>query len=191
MTQLGFYFDAVKCMGCRSCQVACKDRNNLTVGTLYRNVKSYETGEYPDAYLFHYAATCNHCADAACVENCPTGAMQKAADGTVVHDDAVCIGCGTCVESCPYGVPVVDEGKGLAGKCDSCHALRDAGLNPACVDACIMRCLDFGDLEELKAKYGKATVNVMPFLPEPTTNPSVLIVAREGMQDAGVHEIIL
>jgi anaerobic dimethyl sulfoxide reductase subunit B (iron-sulfur subunit) len=158
MANLGFYFDSSACSGCRTCQVACKDRNNLGLGLLYRNVRSYETGTYPNAIIYHYSAACNHCEAPACVANCPTGALRKSPDdGTTQRDDELCIGCGTCVKTCPYEVPVLLP-SGKAGSCDACKPFRDAGQNPVCVDACNMRCLDFGDIEELRAKYGGSAV---------------------------------
>lgn len=190
MGQLGFYFDMNSCSGCRTCQIACKDRNDLPIGVLYRSVHSFEVGKFPDAKMFHYSKSCNHCASPECVANCPTGAMQKADDGTVIHDDAKCIGCGTCVESCPYEVPVLRSDTGIAGKCDACHALREAGKNPACVDACLMRCLDFGDVEELAAKYGTEYVHDLPFLPDSSvTSPATLIVPKECAKESSFTEV--
>lgn len=180
MGQLGFYFNEAACSGCRACQVACKDRNDLPVGIFYRHVTSYQTGTFPNGAIYHHSATCNHCEMPACVANCPTGAMQKADDGTVVHNDSDCIGCETCARSCPYEVPTLFEDKGIVGKCDSCKAFRDAGQNPVCVDACCMRALDFGDLDELSAKYGDNLVRDMPYLPSSeTTNPSTLIAPKQ------------
>lgn len=175
---LGFYFDQSSCSGCRACQTACKDRNNLMVGQLYRKVSTYQTGSYPDARLYHYSATCNHCDRPLCVANCPKGAMYKDDDGTVQHDDSLCIGCGTCVEACPYGVPILLEDKGIAGKCDACKPYTDAGHKPVCVDACNMRCLDFGDIDELRAKYGEDAVVAIPCHSDGETGPNTLITPK-------------
>ena len=176
MGKLGFYFDNSVCTGCRTCQVACKDKNRLDVGVMFREVKSYECGVYPDAKIHHYSGSCNHCENAACVAGCPTGAMYKAEDGTVLHDDALCIGCGNCVAVCPYGAPKLLP-SGVAGKCDGCAALRAKGQNPACVDSCLMRCLEFGDLDELAKKHaGEDLTDKLSFLPDPSvTKPSLLI----------------
>jgi anaerobic dimethyl sulfoxide reductase subunit B (iron-sulfur subunit) len=180
MGRLGFYFDNAACTGCRTCQVACKDKNRLEVGTIFRQVHSYESGTYPNAKIYHYSASCNHCETPACVTVCPTGAMYKAEDGTVICDQEVCDGCMACVEICPYQVPQFVEATGKVNKCDACASLRAKGENPACVDACLMRCLDFGDLDELKAKYGADLVDALPFLPDPEmTHPSVLIHPKE------------
>ena len=182
MIRLGFYFDQTRCVGCRTCQVACKDVNDLDVGVLFREVKSYETGQFPTASMFHYSGSCNHCENPACVANCPSGAMFVAEDGTVQHDDSLCQGkdCLICVSSCPYGHPKYLEGKNVTGKCSACKSLRDKGLNPACVDACIMRALHFGDLDELEKEYGPGLVNELPFLPSASaTGPSLRIKAKE------------
>ncbi len=177
---LGFYFDMTRCVGCRACQVACKDKNNLDLGTILRNAKTYEVGTFPKVKTFSYAATCNHCENPACVAVCPVGAMYKAEDGTVQHDEALCIGCQACVNACPYGVPQYVEAKQKSTKCDSCAYLRAKGMKPACVDACPSRALDFGDIDELKAKYGPNLVSDLPILPDSSvTGANVLIKAKD------------
>ena len=192
MTQFGFYFNQEDCIGCKVCQVVCCDRNDLAPGITFRRVESYETGSYPDATLYHYSLTCNHCASPACVANCPSGAMQKDPDdGTVFIDYAECIGCGTCVKSCPYGVPVLQEDKGTSGKCDGCKPFRDAGQNPVCVDACVMRAIEWGDIEELRAKHGDA-VSDLPILPSSSeTNPSLLVTPKEAALNEQFKPVIV
>lgn len=66
----GFYFDMTRCIGCRACQVACKDKNRLEVGTLYRNVKSYTVGTFPNVKSYSYSGSCNHCENPICLANC-------------------------------------------------------------------------------------------------------------------------
>ncbi|TWH57190.1 4Fe-4S dicluster protein [Desulfitobacterium sp. LBE] len=105
MSQYGFYFDMTSCIGCRTCQVSCKDKNDLNVGTLFRQVKAFETGSYPKPGIFHYSGTCNHCENPKCVEGCPTQALHKLENGIVDHDKAKCIGCRYCTWNCPYGSP--------------------------------------------------------------------------------------
>jgi len=176
MGRKGFYFDMTSCIGCRTCQIACKDKNDLKVGIIFRRVGTFGTGVYPNPGLYHYSGSCNHCEEAKCVKGCPTGAMHYGDDGTVQHDKEMCIGCKYCVWNCPYSVPQYLEEKNVVGKCNSCKDLRDAGQNPACVDACVMRCLKFGDLDELKKEYGANLKSEIPILPSATiTKPSLLI----------------
>lgn len=179
---IGFYFDQNRCLGCKTCVVACKDQNDLPVGVQFRYVSDFEVGQYPNARGFHYAGTCNHCKRPACVASCPTGAMYKnEEDGAVLHDDNACIGCESCVHSCPYGVPQLRNDLGIVQKCDSCAALRAEGENPRCVDACAMRALDFGELSDLEKRYGAGLIRDLPFLPTSgETDPSLLINAKEA-----------
>ena len=182
MAQMGFYFDQTACIGCKTCQIACRDRNALyNVGEIFRGVTTTEVGEFPTVRYYSTSVSCNHCASPACVANCPTGAMYKDEEtGGVLHDDEMCIGCETCVGACPYGEPVYMEDEGIVRKCDACYLLREKGESPACVAACPMRCLDFGDLEELKAKYGENLVSDVNGLPDSSeTTPSLLINARD------------
>ena len=76
MGKLGFYFDSTLCIGCRTCQVACKDKNGLPAGISYRVVRSFETGDYPRPGFYHYSGACNHCFSPACVASCPVGAIH-------------------------------------------------------------------------------------------------------------------
>lgn len=192
MTNLGFYFNQDACSGCRACQTACKDRNNLTAGTLFRSVTSYQTGAYPNATMYHISASCNHCEHPACTSSCPTGAMYKAEDGTVQHNDDVCIGCRMCALSCPYGAPQYLEEERIVRKCDSCKPYRDRGENPVCVDACNMRCLDFGAVDELRAKYGAEGVHDLAALPtSEITQPSTIINPREAAKNEDYKVVLL
>lgn len=181
MSKMGFYFNQKKCVGCRTCQVACKDKNDLEVGELFRHVTSYQAGKYPNAMLYHYAATCNHCMDPACVAACPNGAMHvDEEDGTVQHDDSKCLGCQYCVEACPYGVPVYIEEINLTHKCDACKQLREAGEPPACVAACPMRALEFGPYEELLAAHPDAVSEIATLPDSSQTSPCTLIDPKDA-----------
>jgi len=181
MAKLGFYYDNTLCTGCRNCQVACKDKNDLKVGITFRSVRDFETGKFPMPGFYHYSGTCNHCADPKCVKGCPTGAMYVAEDGTVQHDDNLCVGCKYCVWNCPYSVPQYIEEAGIVSKCNACKDLRDQGEQPVCVMTCDMRALKFGDLDELTTKYGPGLVKELPILPSASiTNPSVVIKPRNA-----------
>ena len=167
MAKLGFVYDITRCTGCKACQVACKDKNNLPEGDYYRRVDIFEY----EGHTVRYSGACNHCEEPLCAAACLTGAMHKAADGTVQHADGLCIGCGACVWSCPYGAPHFSRGKGLSQKCDACADLREKGQSPACVQACITHCLRFEALEDA------APGETPGFLPAPElTRPALRIL---------------
>lgn len=188
----GFYFNQRNCAGCKTCQVACKDKNDLEPGTLFRHVTDYEVGIYPHARAYHYAATCNHCEHPACVAVCPNAAMRvDKEDGTVQHDDERCIGCEYCVKACPYGVPQYMPALQKTHKCDACIQLRAVGDPPACVASCPMRALEFGPVDELRALHPDA-VNRIAVLPDASqTNPSVAIDAKPAALETGAVQVML
>lgn len=190
MARYGFYFDMSACGACKTCQIACKDKNDLKVGTIFRRVRSFELGVYPNPGLYSFSGACNHCAKPKCVEGCPTGAMHIAEDSTVQHDKDKCIGCRYCTWACPYGAPQFIPELGKVGKCDSCKDLRDKGQNPACVDACVMRAIEWGNLDELRAKHaGKELTSDLPILaPSSIANPSLLIKPHRLAKQNNFHE---
>jgi anaerobic dimethyl sulfoxide reductase subunit B (iron-sulfur subunit) len=125
-----------------------------------------------------------HCENPACVNVCPAGAMTKRADGIVLVNQDQCIGCRYCEWACPYGAPQFDERKGVMSKCTLCEDLVAQGQNPACVDSCPARALGFGELSELRAKYG--TLNAIEPLPEATlTSPALVITPHRHAQVSG------
>ena len=188
----GFYFDQKSCIGCRTCQIACKDKNDLEVGVLFRRVTSFETGSFPAASIYHCSLSCNHCENPACVAVCPNSAtFVNEEDGTVQHDDSKCIGCQYCVNACPYGHPQYIEELNLVHKCDSCIGLRSVGEQPACVSSCPMRALDFGPIEELRVRHPDA-VDALAVLPDPSqTSPSLAIDARKAAGDKEYRAVVL
>ena len=98
--------------------------------------------------------------------------------GVVIIDEEVCIGCRSCESACPYGVPQYDETAGFERKCDFCSDLLAAGENPACVDSCPQRVLEYGDIDELVNKYPDA-VRDLPILPKSSeTGPATIIIPR-------------
>lgn len=178
---IGFYFDAEKCSGCHTCQVACKDRFDLQeIGPRPRRVRGFECGAYPSPTMFYLAISCNHCETPACVKACPTRAMHvDQSSNVVLHDDDLCVGCRACVMACPYGAPQYVSADRMVQKCDTCMALRDAGGKPVCVEACIMRALDFGEIDDLKIKYGDNLVQQYGPMPSADiTHPNILIHPR-------------
>ena len=132
-----FHFDMTKCIGCRSCEIACNEQNGNPADIRWRRIGEIEGGEYPDTLRHYLSMGCNHCLDADCVRGCPVEAYTKdPVTGIVLHSADACIGCQYCVWNCPYSVPQYNAGRGVVGKCDMCHGRLTDGLEPACVNAC-------------------------------------------------------
>ncbi len=161
MSQLGFYIDQSRCIGCQTCSVACKDWFNIQDDAInYLNVKYYETGKFPHLFLAYLPTPCYHCAEPLCVIVCPEKAITKnEQNGIVTINPEKCIGkdiCGAkCFKACPYDVPQFgSKPTSKMQKCCFCSDRLEQKLNPICVDACPMYALDFGPMDELKTKYG-------------------------------------
>jgi Fe-S-cluster-containing dehydrogenase component len=137
--------DSSRCIGCFSCEVACKMEHNLPAGPLpIKVIQVGPLGEGEELVMSFQAATCLHCDRPACVLACPTGAMQKRADGIVFSDPELCIGCQTCAIACPFGVPQLNPATGKIAKCDGCMVRVEQGLWPACALKCPTGALIFG-----------------------------------------------
>ncbi len=148
--QFGFIHNNVECIGCRACEIACKDKNGLPPGPRFRRVQYIEGGTYPNVYAYKVNMSCNHCAEPACLPTCPTGAIfKRKADGIVDIDSTLCIGCRRCEAACPYGAPQFDPAENIVKKCNMCVDEIEAGRKPYCVMACMMRVLDIGPIEEI------------------------------------------
>lgn len=178
--QLGFYVNLSACSGCKACQIACQDKNDLQDGRKWRRVVEVEGGGWhkvgdtwtTNVFSYYVSTACYHCEEPPCMDVCPASAITKRDDGIVLIDADKCIGCRYCEWACPYGAPQIDD-SGVMTKCDLCHDYVDAGQKPACVSVCPMRALEFGDMDELRAKYGDL-VSVHP-LPDPDlAKPSVV-----------------
>ena len=135
--QYRFHFDMTKCIGCRSCEVACNEQNGNPAEMLWRRIGELEGGTYPDTIRHYLSMGCNHCLDADCLRGCPVDAYKKdPLTGIVVHSADACIGCSYCIWNCPYSVPQYNPERGVVGKCDMCKGRLEDGLEPACVNAC-------------------------------------------------------
>ena len=190
--QLAFYFDFSVCANCKVCQIACQDKNNLPSYLRWRRVVQYAGGTWvpsphhpgvmvSNVFSYSLSIACMHCQDPACVNVCPTKAMHKRDDGIVVVDADKCIGCRYCEWACPYGAPQFNADLGVMTKCNFCEDLQAQGKNPACVDACVMRAIHFGELDELRAQFG--TDSAVAPLPSPEiTHPSFVLTPHPDSQ---------
>lgn len=142
--------DLDRCIGCLSCEVACKQEKNLEIfGS--RPMKVFRVNgisEKPDAFFL--PMNCFHCEPAPCVLACPTSAMRKREkDGIVYVEESFCIGCKACIIACPYGAISFDPFSMKVQKCDYCYKRVDEGLLPSCVSKCVTNCLYFVEVEEV------------------------------------------
>ncbi|NOQ30986.1 MAG: molybdopterin oxidoreductase [Helicobacteraceae bacterium] len=134
--QYRFHFDAIACIGCRCCEVACNEQNNNPADIKWRRVGEMEGGEFPYTTQLFNSMSCNHCIDPECLKGCPTNSYIKLDNGIVFHNDDVCIGCQYCTWNCPYEVPTFHEERNIVTKCHMCHERLEVGQSPACVQAC-------------------------------------------------------
>jgi formate dehydrogenase iron-sulfur subunit len=181
--RMGFFTDTSVCIGCKACEVACKEWNGVPEDGLnwtgwshdnsqglsadtWRHVAFVErrvpagghvTNFQRDADEFRWLMSsdvCQHCTHAACLDVCPTGAIFRTEFGTVVVQADVCNGCGYCVPACPYGVLDKREDDGRIFKCTLCYDRLEVGQEPACAKACPTDSIQFGELEQLRRRAG-------------------------------------
>ena len=173
---MGFFTDTTVCIGCKACEVACKEWNQLPAanggantlsgdsydntrrldGLHWRHVKFVEqfTPDRSQGRWLLMSDVCKHCVRAGCLEVCPTGAIIRTEFDTVVIQSDVCNGCRDCIAACPYHVIGFDEASGLAKKCTFCYDRLQANLTPACAKACPTESIKFGDLSTMREVAG-------------------------------------
>ena len=163
--QYRFHFNMTKCIGCRSCEIACNEQNGNPAEIHWRRFGEVEGGTWPNTQRSYLSMGCNHCLDAECVKGCPVEAYTKdPATGIVLHSAEACIGCQYCVWNCPYSVPQFNPERGVVGKCDMCHGRLTDGLEPACVNACPESAIEIEivNMTEWRKDYAAAESPGMP-----------------------------
>ncbi|MEQ3362076.1 4Fe-4S dicluster domain-containing protein [Raoultibacter massiliensis] len=197
MSQYAFYFDGTRCTGCKTCEMSCKDFNDLSTGITFRKVLEATLGETvrdesgvitTTCISYPVSLSCNHCDSPICMAKCPQGAISKDPDtGFVSNDLEKCIGCGTCALVCPYGAPKIDEEAKKAVRCHGCADRVAEGTKPVCVEACPARALDFGVVEEMEKLGERANIAPLPDVSE--TTPNLFIKGSADAQPVGSAEV--
>jgi len=174
-----FFLDTQICTGCKTCIVACVDKNDLDSGIRWRRVVEYTGGKWdsmPDGtfnqnvFSYYVSVSCNHCAEPICVQTCPTTAMHQDKHGIVTVDQNKCIGCRYCRWACPYSAPQYEATKGLMSKCNFCVDEVKTGGAPACVAACPTRALSFGEYDAM-LNLSAQHLTIAPLPDEKLTSP--------------------
>ncbi|QLH26285.1 4Fe-4S dicluster domain-containing protein [Streptomyces sp. Rer75] len=173
--RMGFFTDTSVCIGCKACEVACKEWNAVPEDGLEFTGMSYDNSQGLDGSTWRHVAfieqngqnggngdsglrwlmssdVCKHCTHAACLDVCPTGSLFRTEFGTVVVQEDICNGCGYCVPACPYGVIGQRPEDGRVFKCTLCYDRLGAGQEPACAKACPTESIQFGPLDELRER---------------------------------------
>jgi tetrathionate reductase subunit B len=190
-----YLIDASKCIGCGSCVRACRRENDVPEGMYRTWIERYEIPVEGEAYVdsphggeqgfeavstglrvrkaFFVPKMCNHCEATPCTQVCPVGASYATKDGAVLVDGKRCIGCGYCVQACPYGSRYLDPRTRTAGKCTWCYHRITKGMKPACVEVCPVGARIFGDRENPDDPVTEilATKRVQVLQPELLTKP--------------------
>jgi formate dehydrogenase iron-sulfur subunit len=171
---MGFYTDTTVCIGCKACEVACKEWNQLPAengGVRELSGESYDNTRRLDGIHWRHVKfleqfsedrsagrwlmmsdVCKHCAQAGCLEVCPTNAIIRTEFDTVVIQSDVCNGCRDCIGACPFGVIDINPASGTAQKCTLCYDRLQAGMEPACSKACPTDSIQFGPIHELRQR---------------------------------------
>ena len=144
-----------RCVGCKSCEVACAVEHSVSKElsqAIWETPRPRARVSVNQGSKYAVPLQCRHCEDAPCMAVCPTSALHRAnADSPVVLDSSLCIGCTWCVQACPFGVITLDEASGVAVKCDQCFERVSRGALPACVSACPTQALGFESAEAVAA----------------------------------------
>ena len=179
--RLAMVIDLRRCFGCHACSVACKAQFDVPLGVWRSWVIVSEKGKYPNVSRQFLPVLCNHCENTPCLKGCPAIAITRSAQGIVEQNEDRCIGCGYCLQNCPYKMRFTHPEKHVAQKCNFCSERLKQGLEPACVNTCNAKARIFGDLNDPNSEVSKliATNPVKVLLPEQNTQPKVFYIGLD------------
>lgn len=203
MVKYVMVIDSDKCIGCHACTIACKTKNATPPGSQWCQIRSEESGIYPNVVVTNLPIQCMHCDHPACMEVCSSGSFTKNSNGIVTVDQSKCTGCEQCLQACPYNVLSIINIKpyspefgfnhfeeknytrhkdGVVGKCDFCQDLTTQGKKPACVNICPLHAREFGDLNEPDSEVSRIIQqrSVYRLHSEHGTEPSVYYLRNKS-----------
>ena len=193
--RFGMLVDMRKCIGCQACTVSCSVENQPPIGQFRTTVLQYEVDQADRApAMVSLPRLCNHCDEPPCVPVCPVQATFQRTDGIVLVDNERCVGCGYCVQACPYDARFINHETQTADKCTFCEHRLEAGLLPACVESCVGGARVIGDLNDahseinqrINAHKANHPSDIKVLKPEMKTEPRVFYI---GLPDEFVHGV--
>ena len=195
MSHGAFIFDINKCVGCMACIVGCSIENHETSHINWREVNTFNSLHHPDLPVFHFSIACNHCQDSPCMDNCPALAYTRdPLTGAIIHHAESCIGCKYCTWTCPYDAPKFNKQTGIVEKCNFCVDRLENGQKPACVDACPVGALSYGEDENTEDALvpGFVDMSIRPSIRlvplRENTPPTILNLDKSNIKDEFLEE---
>lgn len=187
MKEYAMLLDTTFCTGCNSCTYRCiqefRTHDPASRG-LFRGLVTINDGG-----LYH--KRCMHCLDPECVKNCPVEAMTKSEYGPVLYDAKKCIGCKTCTEACPFGIPQFDSATEKILKCSLCAHRIGEGKQPVCAEVCPTGALQFGEYTAMVEKAKALVLNnrMNAYGLDEAGGTRLLIVSKESPAAAGYPKV--
>ena len=188
----GMLIDLRRCIGCQACTVSCHIENAAPLGSFRTIVSQFEVEdeESGDCATFMLPRLCNHCDDPPCVPVCPVQATFQRDDGIVLVDNERCVGCGYCVQACPYDARFINRETQTADKCTFCEHRLEVGLLPACVESCVGGARVIGDMNDPESEISRLlddhADDIKVLKPDMGTNPHVFYI---GLPDEFVDSV--